>query len=321
MTVNIRAVDAATLVGIETVEDTAATLAASDVIYMTDVSFSKGETLIDRDFRNASRPTDKKKQAVQEWWDISGTVPYAYSGTAGTSSALESIFLMCGAAQTVDAGVSVTYEREISSLFDSATWDMRTPHEDQCFDHQHLATACRGQLGFKIAVGEDITFDVSGIGNYHEPTRVSNITPNFGNQKTNIVGAPTPSLIALKTLNSETICLTSVEATNFFGYAINYVEDMCRKGARGVDTDPGQLKIQMTMPDWVSEFNPWALADRTTLSTVPFAITVGTTAGQVLQIEVDEVQVGSPVEVTLDGGMLGMELTLDIIDGARIIEA
>lgn len=321
MSVEILERDVALLAGIESTYGTAATIAATNVLYANDISFSVNETTVSRDFRTPARPTDMQAQAVRKWWEMSANFPYAYSGTAGTASALEPIILMCGGSQTVDSGTSVTYTRERIDLLDSATIDVRTPLSDNSYDYQRMALGARGQLGFRIAPGEDIVFNASWSGLYQEPGRVSVITPDYGSQKTNLFGSPKPSLVSVKTLDGNSVCLTSIEASNFFSYSVEFYEDMCEAKIRAMDSDPGTITLQMAMPDWVSGFNPYVMANRDSLNTVPLVVTVGTTAGQILTISVDELQMSEPNEVILGDGSRGMELTGTIIHEPKIIES
>ena len=323
ITVDIKAGKGALLIGVETVEGTPETLVAASALYAEDVSFTKQETLVQRDQRTSARPLDVMQQAVSQWWQVAiGKVPYSYSGSAGVPSALEPLFNATGADSTVVAATSVTYSRSALSDFDSATVEFRTPLADGSLDYRRLASAVRGQLGFRIASGEDIVFNLSsGVGNYYEPDSTALVSPDLTTQRTNLLGGPRPELIQLKTLDGHDLCLSSVEATNFFGYDIAWYEDMCTAGGDPQDsTPPGSLTLTYAMPDWDNDHNPYNLADRSTMNTVPFALVVGSTPGQILEIRADEVQVGEPVEVALGNGKLGMQVTLAIVHNPTIVE-
>lgn len=319
MSVEILERDVALLAGIETTYGVAAAIAATNVLYAMDVTFKPVETLVSRDFRTADRPTDMKQQSVRKWWEIGANFPYTYSGTAGVASALAPILLACGGSQTVVADTSVTYTRERTDLVDSATIDIRTPLSDNSFDYQRKALGARGTLGFKIASGEDIVFNASLVGNYVEPDKVAVVTGEYGDQKTNLFGAPKAALVTVKTLDGHTVCLNSIEATNFFSYAVEHYEDMCGASAKMKDSEPGTLKMVMGMPDWAI-FNPYVMTSREALNTVPLVVSVGTEAGQTLTISVDELQMSDPVEVILPDGTRGMEVTGAIVHNPQLIE-
>ena len=317
----IREQDVALLIGIEAIEGQAESLVAADVLNATVTSWKKAETLVERDHRTQARPLDVKQQATREWWEFGLDVPYAFSGVAGTPSALESVFRMCGADAVVVANTSVTYSRAKLRDFDSAMVQMHTPLADGSESYVRTATASRGQLNFKMTVGEDIVFSVaSAVGNYHEPVSGAVITPNYGNQRTNLFGAPRASKLTTKLLNGKAICFHSIDATNFFGYSIQHSENSCVERAEPMDSKPaGTIKVQIEMPDW-ADWNPYILSNRSTLNTVPFAVECGVVAGKILAATVAEVQVGEPNEVILSNKKRGIELMLQIVHNPQIVE-
>lgn len=321
MPIPIREQDLALLLEIETTHGVTPAMTGSDVIYVTEATWKKGEKLVERDFRTQARPLDVTQQATQEWWEFTSEMPYSYSGTAGTPSALEKVLLMCGATSTVSPGTSVAYARESGSDHDSASLQWRTPTADGAEDYIRVCSGARGQLGFKIKPGEDIVFTLSGKGNYEEPETGAVIVPDFGTQRTNLFGAAKASNVTLKTLAGHAICIDSLDAENFFGFDAEYEETLCEAGCKLRDSKPaGTLKVRFAMPDWDSEFNPYNLANRNSVATVAFALSLGTVAGRKLDINVAEVQAGEPSEVILDNKTRGMELTLQIVHNPTITE-
>ncbi|EIJ33319.1 hypothetical protein [Thiothrix nivea] len=320
MPADIKEYDVALYLNIETTEGTAATIAAANALYCQEMSWSVKDKTVRRDFRTQARPLDTVDQALLQWWEFSAKVPWMYSGAAGTAGPLANMFRMCGAAATTAAGVSVTYARDTLTGFDTSTMEMRTPLSSGAKDYRRRTTGARGQLGFRFAAGEDMVFNLSGVGAYYDPDAVTVIAPAYGAQLANIFGPPRPSLITTKALNGKMLCLQSVESSNFFGYKSEWQESMCLARAEPSTDENGTLKVSMKMSDWETEFNPFAYANRATVQRLPFAFSIGSVAGKKLDVTVAEVQMGELSEIILPNNSRGVEFSLNILHNPVIVE-
>ena len=320
MSVEIKEYDVGLFIGMETVENTPVVMTGAKVQYATEVTFKMNEKTVKRDYRTQARPLDVFEQAVLQWWAVGAKMPYAYSGVVGTASPFADVFRMCGASATTTAATSVVYERDNISSHDSATIEMRTPITNGTKDYRRMTSGARGVLGISVKSGEDIVVSLDAVGKYYLPDPTDVLAPVFTAQRNNIFGAPRVGQIATKSLNNKALCLASFEATNFFGFKSEWMETLCKERAEPTSDESGTIKIQMSMPDWESEFNPYAYANRTNVQRYPFSLKLGTIPGKILEIYVAEVQPQDPVEIILPNKTRGMELTMNILHGPKLTE-
>ncbi len=323
VSVDILEKDVAIFAGLEATEQTAITNAAAAALFSTKAIFKVAEEVVKSDQRTVARPTAVINRQSLRYWEVDAEFPYAPSGTAGTANALAPIFLGSGAKQVITATTSVAYTRDSRAGFDSLTLDMRTPLDGVNFDYKYQAVGCRGQFGFSAEIGGELLLNFKGSGKFVQPARVAKVAPNFGAQLTNLFDIVKATNIAVKTINGKTVCLQKVSGDNCFSWAVKYMPSSCTAlpdRAEPMDADsPGTMTFLMAMPDWndaANSFNPYIIADRGAAPlTVPVAITLGTTAGKIVEITVAEAQFYEPTPTLLPNKTWGMSMKCDIIDG------
>jgi len=239
---------------------------AADAMLMTNV------TLTPMDGEDVSRDLEFPYLAAQGMIPtglrvrLQGRVELSPSGTAGTAPAWGPLLRSCGIAETISAGVSVTYD-PISNGMESAHiyfW---------IGDTRQIIAGVRGTAAFKLTAQQVpyIEFDLMGL--YADPTELAPATPTLtAFQKPQIVtdaNTPTFSINAVDMVLREfTLGLNNqVEARLLVGSDSIIIPDRAESISARVEAVP------------VTTLNPFTLAKAQTL--VPVALAHGIGAGRI----------------------------------------
>ena len=115
--------------------------------------------------------------------EISFSVEFVASGTAGTPPGYSKALLACGLSETISAGASVTYA-PVSSSFSSAVIFYNLDGV------RHAARGCRGNVALNANVGEIPTLDFTFTGIYVDVVDEALPTPTFNDQPTPTIFKP-----------------------------------------------------------------------------------------------------------------------------------
>lgn len=269
----------------------AATLSASTVLLIEDLAIqvmvSDEETLdlvTNDSLYKLTRKSNKR--------NVFGfTIPWIYSGTAGTASVLEALFLIGGFDSTVVASTSVTYTRAAIGAVDAATVKMLAD-DDGSNAYEYQGIDGRLQIGCNWEAGKVPRFPVSNlITSYVLPSSGSSVTPDYGNQKTNIGESWEGGVVYSAKLtvdgSAKNLCLESMSNDNLAGMEMVIVPHAgCSAGATPKNAD-SVYSVKYKLPDFASEFNPWDLDDKALA--VEFGC--GSAAGKKIKISCASVEV------------------------------
>lgn len=250
-------------IGIQSARGTAAALTASSVLLVGNLEASI--KLLDEE--NLSLNTDDPffnptiRSNLRNAFKCN--VPWIYSGTAGTASPLQPLFLCTGFDATVTAGSKVTYTRAPITGIDLATVVMQGDI-DGANAYEYRAVDAIGEIGCNWEAGKIPKFAINNLmGNFILPSSVTKVTPAWGTQKTNI-GEQWEGTIAYTgkyTIGGvdKTLCLTSMSIDNLAGYTVKRITYAGCSGMTIPSIAPSKLTVTYRIPDFATEFNPWNL--------------------------------------------------------------
>lgn len=260
---------------------------ASDAILVRDLSITPLEAdMVDRQlirpFMGAS-PQLMANRRVQ----IQCTVELAGSGAAGTAPRYGPLMRACALSQTIDTGVSVTYA-PISTGFESVTIDY---HND---GKRHRILGCRGTFTMNCQVGQIPQLVFTMVGLYAAPTDVALPSATYANQ-------------------AQPIIFTHTNTTNFsvFGYAGCLSEFSLALGVNTVYRElvgctkevlitdrktTGSLMVEETLAATKNFYT-----DATGEATGQITFQHGTTAGNIVTVDVPQADLTMPSDGESDG--------------------
>lgn len=311
---------------IETTEGTAAAMTAASVLYVEGLKENIGEG--DSETIDAVTPDrfdqPERRSNMRSSFDF--TLPWMYSGTRGTPSALAPVFRVCGGNLIVDQDLNqVRYERARPSAIDSATVEMLGDFAEDGAGNQtayrYAALGCRGQMGFDWVANKTPRFIISNlIGSYLRPSQVAFVEPDYGNQKTNLGDMMDLGSLHARTLNGKDICLASAKVDNFFGYTMSRPADqICRTTV--AQTVQPTLTLVYALPDLQNHFNPWEYAESLAqVRRLPFEVGLGTQDGKRIRAEFGALQPGKPERQKGAGGNTQISQTFKILEKPVLIE-
>ena len=299
---------------LETVPGTEATHTASTVILTKNLSVSVGDSDSSTDEFDGIGSRDMPVTQGNLRNTFTFDVPVMVSGTAGAAPPLNAILQACGFTETLTATVDAKYTHADLSLLKTASV-MERRNVGGGKDNRYRAKGGMGVLGIEAKAGQRPVFKITGfVGDYIAPDNAANTTwatPNYGTQKTSMLAPLTPDSGIVATLNGKPICLDSFNCSNLSGLKIDRASTMCASMSVPSVVTP-EATINMMMPNFTTEFNPFVYADASQGATkrYPFSLTIGTVAGQKFSLYVAEAQPVSAKESTLSAGLLGCEMGL-----------
>lgn len=213
------------------------------------------------------------------------SVEIAGSGAAGTAPQYGTLLKACGMSETVSNGVSVTYA-PVSSSFGSVTIYYNVDGV------LHKATGCRGTVSLNFKRDEYPTLQFEFTGQYAAVTDTAALTPTY----TSVVPLP--------------VSTTNTSSFSFYGYSgclesltfdvANTVVDQELVGCKSIlitDRKPtGQLVIEAPALA-TKDFFAASLGT----ATGALALTHGTTAGNIVTLNVPYADVQSPTYTDING--------------------
>lgn len=236
--------------------------------------------------------------AGEKFVELEIQVELAGSGTAGTAPAWGPLLRGCGFAETVDAGVDVTYN-PITGGEESLT----------CYVHRdgvlHKFTGGRGSVAFQLDVNQIpyMTYRYQGL-----IAPVTNATLPSANVSAFLTPLPVSSA------NTPTFTLHGA-ALSFSQLSIDVAAEVVRHAVVGPSTS---VEIVDRKPSGTVVVEEPALAtlnlyDKALTGALgAFALTHGTVAGNVVEITAPKVGTGSPTEQDLNGvQMLSVPMTIN----------
>lgn len=287
----------------------------TSVIVVSSWSYEVDEKTIELQMSDESEPLNNPDIAVLQTAKIGMEVNYAYSGVAGKASALAPLFRACGSIGEL-VGNRIKYSR--SAICRALNIEIRMKKTD-LLDYRYRSEGMRGVLNFDCDVGGLLKFKVDFQGDFFEPDEEPHLLPNARNQRSNIMNPATASNITAKSLNNKSLCLLKVSASNYFGFAVQRMQTSC-----GTETDfddaNGELTITYKQTDWLSEFNPWYVGNRSTVKRMPFQFAIGVEDGKKIRFAIQEVQCSPGKIVALENGSVGVEQKLKILKNPVIWE-
>lgn len=236
--------------------------------------------------------------AGEKFVELEVQVELAGSGTAGAAPAWSPILRGCGFAETVDAGVDVTYN-PITGGEESLT----------CYVHRdgvlHKFTGGRGSVAFKLDVNQIpyMTYRFQGL--------IAPVT-NAALPAADVSAFLTP--LPVSSANTPTFTLHGA-SLSFSQLSIDVAAEVVRHAVVGPSTS---VEIVDRKPSGtvVVEEPPLAtlnLYDKALTGALgAFALTHGTVAGNIVEITAPNVGTGSPTEQDLNGvQMLSVPMTIN----------
>lgn len=236
--------------------------------------------------------------AGEKFVELEVQVELAGSGTAGTAPAWGPLLRGCGFAETVDAGVDVTYN-PITGGEESLT----------CYVHRdgvlHKFTGGRGSVAFQLDVNQIpyMTYRYQGL--------IAPVT-NAALPAANVSAFLTP--LPVSSANTPVFTLHGA-SLSFSQLSIDVAAEVVRHAVVGPSTS---VEIVDRKPSGTVVVEEPALAtlnlyDKALTGALgAFALTHGTVAGNVVEITAPKVGTGSPTEQDLNGvQMLSVPMTIN----------
>ena len=201
------------------------------------------------------------------------------SGAAGTAPAWGPLLRACGVAETIDIGVSVTYN-PITDTHESVT------HHFWIGGTRYVLKGCRGTaiLRFNAQGIPYLEFDFRGL--FSLPSEQGRPTPDLD-------AFLKPDLVTHANTPTFSIDGVSLVMRSFSLDLGNDVQTRFLVGSEGVlIVDKAELVQCQVEAVPLSTWNPYAEA--VTQNTVPIVLTHGTLAGRIATLEIDAAQVQRP---------------------------
>jgi hypothetical protein len=220
---------------------------------------------------------------------ISFSVELAGSGAAGTAPKWAPLLRACGFAETVNAGVSVQYD-PVSATFPSLTF---YAFRDGV---RHVLRGCRGTVQLALQNKERPLFNFTFTGLYSTPTDVTPGTPSYtGWQTPRVFNGQNSSAFALQAYSNALLSSINIDLNNDVVY-----RSLIGTGGESILITGRESTAQVAIEsNTIAEKDFWTnVRDAVTGN---FAITHGTTAGNIVDITAPKVQLTDPQYQDLNG--------------------
>ena len=258
----------------QSAEGTPATIATTDAVAALEVNYSDeiatedhayvGDEL-DRD--TLTSVTDRHSKV-----DFSTLMPLLdvtepFATTPETLLGVTPLIQACGGYATdtatvdgTDTILTVNFTND-TVLNSFATLEVRRSSADEpTYQRKHQLVDCRGQMNLEIELGKRSMLGFNFMGNFVDPSRVAQVVPNFGVQKTRIAPVPRKANIlqaelvdigsAFTGIGTKTFCFSKLSAPNFFGFDYSRFILSCLEGfSKGAVTTDVVLTRLIDTPD------------------------------------------------------------------------
>lgn len=303
------------LAGIEGSYGTDPTLDATNAIETQDLEMLRYEG--DRIEREVDRSTLGGVEQVNSLphTNTSFNVDFAGSGAAGTAPLWGELMRACGFNETVNVGVDVTYilaatADELNASDSVSFYDYRAQA-----NKMQVTSGCRGANEISMSTSElpKIMF-TDFIGSY--------LTPAQGTEPSGIDWSGWLAANAFTFDNVPVITLDNIAACTE-AFNINFGQSVSRRNAPNCESTvisdynvTGGMTI--VAPD-IAVVNWWQKQEsHSGITKYPFALTIGTVAGNIMKIECPEVQIINTVEGESSQGDLSYEFEFAFIGAVTV---
>jgi len=222
-------------------------------------------------------------------------VELAGSGVAGTAPAWGALLRACAVAETIAAGVSVTYN-PVSATHESATFYFWVENT------KYALVGARGTATLKVEAQKvpKLAFTFTGL--FTQPAEVAQVAPTMTAWQKPIVA--TKANTPVFTLNAQSLVLRSLELD-----LANEVVGRFLIGSEAVLITQKSEKMTATIEAVpLTTLNPYALALAQTA--VPLVLTHGLGAGKVISLSAPLAQIQRPSGLANQQGIVEWPLTL-----------
>lgn len=270
------------LAKIETTAGTAETLAAADAILCGDVSVTPltGDT-VDRDIIR-SYFGNQQQFNVRQHAQISATVELAGSGEAGTAPQFGPLLVACGMAETADKTKKTVTYTPVSAGEKTLTLLANIDGVAQ------TVKGARGTFSLNLAVDQIPTLQFTWIGHYADPADAQPVTADYDGWQPPVpasrVNTPTFELMGKSDLSLSELSLDYGAETSF--------EDPLGGSPEALITDRNSSGNLTLLAPSITDFSPVKQAAAGALGALK--VVHGTTAGNVVTIEMPRVSLSSP---------------------------
>ena len=274
-------------------------LAKTEVTYGTDPTPVGGDAILTKNLQispmqgtRVSRDLDRdalgndKEIATGRYTQLSFDVEFAGSGTAGTAPGYGVLLESCGMAETVDAGVSVTYV-PVSASFDSVT--IYYYHDGEL----HKLTGARGSVSLNLTRDQIPMWTFTFTGLHNDPTAPTVIAAD-----TSGFAAPLP--VTDTNTPTYTVDAYNAKAESFsLDMANNVVYRNVVNSESVIITDRAPAGTLVFEQEEIGTKDFWAITKAETL--IAISIVHGTAAGNIITVGGSYVQLSQPSLSDSDG--------------------
>lgn len=216
------------------------------------------------------------------------------SGAAGTVPGWGPLARACGLAETISAGVSVTYT-PVSASMESIS------HYFWIDETRHIITGCRGSAQIVVDAQGIPKINWTFTGLWTNPAQASQVAPTLTGFKDPIIATNT---------NTPTFTINSVDMV-MRNFNFDFGNDVQQRFLVGKEeiliVDRAETITTQVEAVVLTTLDPFALAQAKTK--VPVVLTHGTTAGEISTINAPSCQIGRP-DYANEQGALEWPLTL-----------
>jgi hypothetical protein len=278
------------LAKIEAVYGTAPTLAGTDAILISEIDVTplevdlKDRELITGVFGNTEKVIGSRMSKATFSVELAG------SGTAGTVPKWDPIMRACGFDETVDVGTSVVYD-PISTAHESCTLRF---YADGI---EHTLRGCRGTFSLDLSSGEIPKFQFEFTGLYTAAVAEANPAATFTAQaKPLAINSANTTPVSV---HGYAACLESL-SLDLANEVIFRQLAGCTENVQITDRKPtGEVSIEcptLAQKDYFSALSTQALG--------VLEVTHGTTAGNIIKIEMPSINLGGISYADSDGVLM-----------------
>lgn len=283
------------LAKIESTEDTDASPVGTDAVLTSNLSVDvyQGNTI--------SRDYDRGTLGASESINVNPHNSYSFevegqaSGTAGTAPAYGELLRACGLGETIVASTSVTYA-PVSSGYESATlYHLRL--QDDGNNRLIKSTGVRGNVGLTLNAGDFPKWNFSNLlGTYYTPSEISAVTADTSDYVAPI--ASTKDNTPTVTVGGTAACLSA--------FSVDLGNAVDRRDAPGcrstIITDRNVTgSITIKAPDTGTKNYFSDVESHNGVSTVAIVVTHGTTAGEIITVNLPTAQLSNISETEVNG--------------------
>lgn len=288
---------------IETTYGTAATLTATDAMFVNDFTHK----MIDGDVVERNNIVGglgaQGSVRVSQYDMIEFSVELAGSGSAGVAPRYAPLLKACGFMETITATTSVAYS-PVSSGFNSLT--LGVFYKDDAGNvMRQLITGARGTVTLDMSSGSLPTLKFSFTGLYNDPTSATSLSGDFSSipvpKGVNNANTPSVSFFGTELPTGAITINPGIEVKYRNLINLESVDILDRKGS---------VSLELDMPT-TTDATAWVQRGKNN-ATGALSVTHGTSAGNIISVAVPNVQLRT-VSPSYDGVIMRMSCEADIV--------